>query len=141
MIHDLAQHCTARRTNGHAPRKARQTLDRPRIARTALVEGPKGSLKFEQSDALIPRVRCVVLVSEHISGRDIRAAPMLLLRMFETPHCTVARFRKDIKAVPQKMSHLQVLLSIAYRVQMRRIASGAYLSRNRYLAGFADRPK
>ena len=51
--------------------EARQTLERPRIARTALVEGPK-SLKFEQSDALIPRVGCVVLVSGHISGRYTR---------------------------------------------------------------------
>ena len=71
---------------------------------------------------------------------DIRAAPMLLLRMFETPHRTVAWFRKEHQSGAKK-KYEAIFQSAIDRVPVRRIAFGAYLSRNRYLAGFADRPK
>ena len=63
--------------------------------RTALTEGPKIGKVWEQSDALIPSIGCgpCGTLLTHIR-EDIRAAPMLLLRMFETPHRTVAWFRR-----------------------------------------------
>ena len=71
---------------------------------TAFVEGPKGARKERKEKEkkgrrIDPKDSSAVRTAGKCSREDIRAAPMLLLRMFDTPHRTVAAFPTGIKAV------------------------------------------